>query len=181
MVPLNFTNLGFRIQLDKLRVLIRRQNMKILIPDENIQILIRLTDRCMLRRIQERRQVSPEFFSRGIGILHAIKSTGKAILLGKLAEILTERRRILIIEITTTGSGKSRSTPDNYTICRIDLLNQSSNLLLIRSTRLVAQFIRCTAHHIQAIIFVVIHLRFHDKIFIKAHGYILFSLLYIYF
>lgn len=111
MVPLNFTNLGFRIQLDKLRVLIRRQNMKILIPDENIQILIRLTDRRMLRRIQERRQVSPEFFSRGIGILHAIKSTGKAILLGKLAEILTERRRILIIEITTAGSGKSRSTP----------------------------------------------------------------------
>lgn len=103
MVSLNLADFFFRIDLDKLCILIGRQDEKVFSGKDTVQIKIRAPDRSILCGVEKCDKISPEF-TAGIKMMpHPGERAFKTVFFCKFSKMFPERGRIVIIEIPAAG------------------------------------------------------------------------------
>ena len=91
------------------------------------------------------------------------------VLLGKRAEVFAVGVVVLVVKISTTGSGQAGGPAHYHTVSFLYLLYQTMDLFAIRQRLFVSQLIRRTAGSIDMIVPGIIHLGLHDQIIIEVH------------
>ena len=128
-----------------------------------------MTHRCGLGGVKEGGEIPPILFPCLPWVHHPCKSTFEVVLFGKRAEVFAVGVVVLVVKISTTGSGQAGGPAHYHTVSFLYLLYQPMNLFAVRQRLFVSQLIRRTAGSIDRIVLGIIHLGLHDQIIIEVH------------
>lgn len=128
-----------------------------------------MTHRCGLGGVKEGGEIPPILFPCLPGVHHPCKSTFEVVLLSKRPEVFAVGVVVLVVKISTTGSGQAGGPAHYHTVSFLYLLYQTMDLFAIRQRLFVSQLIRRTAGSIDRIVPGIIYLGLHDQIIVEVH------------
>ena len=128
-----------------------------------------MTHRCGLGGVKEGGEIPPILFPCLPGVHHPCKSTFEVVLFSKRPEVFAVGVVVLVVKISTTGSGQAGGSAHYHTVSFLYLLYQTMDLFAIWQRLFVSQLIRRTAGSLDRIVPGIIHLGLHDQIIIEVH------------